>query len=389
MQTQPSAALRAVGAFGRFLIVLGLAVMLFVAYQLWGTSVQEAQAQSELEDEFEALLLQVSAPPSTTSLAPATTEPASPTTTAPGARSTTTTAPQTDERQARLATLPDEVIEAALSPEQGEVTVRLDIDTIDISKFVVEGVQVADLRKGPGHYRASPQPGLAGNTGIAGHRTTYGQPFHDIDALNPGDQITVVSLLGTFVYEVMAPQDAYRDRLDDVDATGPGHIIVDPSATWVLDDFGDNRLTLTACHPKLSARQRIVVAARLIGEPVDPGAVVDLAALAPVDDVGVEPSDPAATVVPADDAATVEDGSAPASRAELIDEVTLDEGLDGEGQALVPAVVWGLVVTLVYLLVARAFRTGSRLAAIGFGAAPLLIALWLCFQQVDRLLPAY
>ena len=108
-------------------------------------------------------------------------------------------------------------------------------------------------------------PGNPGNAAIAGHRTTYGAPFHNIDQLAPGDEIIVTTLQGEFRYEVL-PQPT-----DEVDDSGEpvmrGNFIVAPSQVEVLDDFGDNRLTLTACHPKYSARQRIVVVAQLVEEP--------------------------------------------------------------------------------------------------------------------------
>src|SRR3546814_10330209 len=43
----------------------------------------------------------------------------------------------------------------------------------------------------------------------------------------------------------------------------PEQRIVSPSQVDVLDDKGDNRLTLAACHPKYSARERIIVVAQL------------------------------------------------------------------------------------------------------------------------------
>ena len=55
---------------------------------------------------------------------------------------------------------------------------------------MVEGVSLADLKKGPGHYPETPLPGQEGNAAIAGHRTTYGAPFHRLDELKPGDEIT-------------------------------------------------------------------------------------------------------------------------------------------------------------------------------------------------------
>ena len=133
------------------------------------------------------------------------------------------------------------------APPEGQPIGKIEIDKIGLSAFVVEGVGDGDLHNGPGHYPATPLPGQKGNAAIAGHRTTYGAPFANIDELVPGDTIKVTTLQGTFTYAVI-PQD-----------DGSGHLIVNPNQTEVLDDVGDNRLTLTACHPKYSASQRIVV----------------------------------------------------------------------------------------------------------------------------------
>jgi sortase A len=76
---------------------------------------------------------------------------------------------------------------------------------------------------------------------IAGHRTTYGAPFHDLDDLERGDQIELVMPYGRFEYRVE------RTR------------IVPPTATWVTDRVDHDRLVLSACHPLYSAAQRIVV----------------------------------------------------------------------------------------------------------------------------------
>ena len=49
---------------------------------------------------------------------------------------------------------------------------------------------VADLKEGPGHYPGTPLPGQAGNSAIAGHRTTYGAPFNRIDELVTFDALS-------------------------------------------------------------------------------------------------------------------------------------------------------------------------------------------------------
>jgi sortase A len=127
----------------------------------------------------------------------------------------------------------------------GDPLGRIRIPKIGVSEVFVEGTGTADLRTGPGHYPATPLPGRRGTIGIAGHRTTYGAPFHDIDDLRRGDRIELAMPYGRFTYRVE------RSR------------IVPPTATEVTDRVGYDRLILSACHPLYSAAQRIVVFAKL------------------------------------------------------------------------------------------------------------------------------
>ena len=127
----------------------------------------------------------------------------------------------------------------------GDAIGRIRIPEIGVNKVVVEGTDAGSLRKGPGHYPETPLPGIHGTVAIAGHRTTYGAPFNEVDKLGRGDEILVEMPYGRFVYQVERQQ------------------IVDPSATWVTRRVGHDRLVLTACHPKYSAAQRIVIFARL------------------------------------------------------------------------------------------------------------------------------
>jgi len=127
----------------------------------------------------------------------------------------------------------------------GDPIGRLRAADAGIAKVLVQGTDAGALRKGPGHYPATPLPGERGTVGVAGHRTTYGAPFRRLDRLRPGDAIGVSTPYGRFTYEVE------RSR------------IVAPTATWVTDRVGYDRLILSACHPLYSAAQRIVVFARL------------------------------------------------------------------------------------------------------------------------------
>jgi sortase A len=130
-------------------------------------------------------------------------------------------------------------------PLPGDALGKLLIPSIGVSEYVVEGTDAANLRKGPGHYPETPLPGQRGTVAIAGHRTTFGAPFRNLDKLEKGDRIIVELPWGTFVYRTERTQ------------------IVDDSALWVTKNVGYNRLVLTACHPLYSAEQRVVAFARL------------------------------------------------------------------------------------------------------------------------------
>ncbi|HYI98117.1 MAG TPA: sortase [Thermoleophilaceae bacterium] len=149
------------------------------------------------------------------------------------------------ELEREIADPPRRVLERR--PLPGDALGQIRIPAIDSSEFIVEGTDQDNLRKGPGHYPSTALPGDRGTVAIAGHRTTYGAPFRDLDKLDPGDRIEVDMPYRTFVYRVERTQ------------------IVDPSALWVTRRVGYDRLVLSACHPLYSAAERIIVFARLVG----------------------------------------------------------------------------------------------------------------------------
>ena len=94
--------------------------------------------------------------------------------------------------------------------------------------------------------RTPPCPAQGGNVGIAGHRTTYGAPFFRIDELAAGDDV--------IVYQPSRPPFAYKVT---------EQFIVSPSQYEVLAPSDHPILTLTSCHPRYSAKKRIIVQAAL------------------------------------------------------------------------------------------------------------------------------
>ena len=128
----------------------------------------------------------------------------------------------------------------------GDALTRIKIPKIKVDVVVVEGTTQSALRAGAGHYPQTPLPCEPGNVGIAGHRTTYGKPFHNLDQLAVGDEIILETPVGSCRYVLEAVP-----------------FVVAPTDTHVVDPTPDGRLTLTTCHPKGSARQRLVVQAVL------------------------------------------------------------------------------------------------------------------------------
>jgi len=306
---------RALGAIGRTLITAGVLILLFVAYQLWGTGVREQQAQNRLEDQFAEVL---DANASTTTSTSATTS-------APP-DATTTTLPVSSSSPAPIEPV-----------AEGEPTARLQIPKIGVDKIVVEGVDLRDLKKGPGHYPTTPLPGQPGNTAIAGHRTTYGAPFNRIDELVAGDEVFVETVQGRFRYLVSEQQ------------------IVAPTQVDVLDDKGDNRLTLTACHPKYSARQRIVVVAQLAADEV------------PLPPPPRPPRQPDAPPPPS------------------IDDL---DSIDGAGAPALPTILLGAVCAAIWLLAWALGRRWRKWPAYAIGMPFFLVTLFYFFEEFSRLLPS-
>lgn len=298
---------------GLALITAGVIVLLFVAYQLWGTTFTERHHQQDLARQFHAAVVGKSVPP---------------TTVAPATDGQTTSSPQLD---------------ALPSVPPGGAIDHLVIPSIGVDKYVVEGTGENDLREGPGHYTGTAYPGQVGNTAIAGHRTTYGAPFFDLNDLKVGDKIYITDLNDrVWLYVVdQAP------------------IVVSPDDVAVLDPTPFAELTLTTCNPRFESTSRLIVVARLQGRA---GAVTT----------------PAAKVT----LPKVLPGDAPVAAADNLGR--------GESGALGPAIGYGALVVVLWAatrLVINRTRRGWRLLAYVAGIGVCLVALWLCFENVILLLP--
>ena len=124
----------------------------------------------------------------------------------------------------------------------------LALPTIGVSQPLHEGVTLTAINHGPSHWPGTAMPGQVGNVVVAGHRTTYTKPFHDLDLLQVGDPLVFTMNDGTVVTYEMT-----------------GTSVVGPDAMHIVDQTREHTATLFACHPKGSAAQRIVAHFRLVG----------------------------------------------------------------------------------------------------------------------------
>lgn len=205
---------------GKFLVSVGVGVLLFVGWTLWGTGLRERQAQDRLAEEFDRLPVAVVEPSGPQMIPP----------------------------------------EGFRLPGPGEPAFRLRIPAIDLRKVVVEGVGVEELKLGPGHYPAcrgdferplctdfeEMWPGMQGRVIVSGHRTTYGAPFWDLQKLRRGDEIITETKWGNFVYEVTHQE------------------VVSPESRDVAIPTNQAEIVLTTCNPRFSAAERLVVFAELV-----------------------------------------------------------------------------------------------------------------------------
>lgn len=183
---------RLLDVLGRTMIVAGLLLLSFVAYQLWGTGIAEGRSQSAMATQF--------------------------------------------------------VKPQPVQPQFGGLVGRITIPSIGVSKYVVAGVRLKDLERGPGLFPGSPLPGQKGNVAIAGHRTTFGAPFSRIDEIQDKEKIILESKDGTFTYIVNG-----EPKIISATDTAVTKTINPEIATLIL----------VSCYPKWTSTQRIIVVATL------------------------------------------------------------------------------------------------------------------------------
>jgi sortase A len=216
---------------GELLVTVGLVALLFVGYEVYVTDLLNGRQQDQLSQ-------------------------------------------QIHERWADAGPVPTALAPMTVAPAVGQPLAVLHLPRLgaDYQRVVLEGTAEEQLADGPGHYVGTALPGQPGNLALAGHRVGKGSPFLELDRLRPGDPIVVETAQGWYVYRVLGDR-----RTGDVttDPSGiPGQQIVRPTDVSVISPVpggpataapAGSYLTLTTCHPRYSARQRLIVHAVLDG----------------------------------------------------------------------------------------------------------------------------
>ena len=121
--------------------------------------------------------------------------------------------------------------------------INFEIPRLNIKVPVLEGTDSKALQVSAGHFEGTGALGK-GNYCIAGHNSTiYAEIFNDLDQIQIGDEMYLVD------------NDANRTQYLYIVTE---YKTVEPNQTDVLNDYGDNRLTVISCTDDGTQRQVVV-----------------------------------------------------------------------------------------------------------------------------------
>jgi sortase A len=138
----------------------------------------------------------------------------------------------------------------------------------DYAFTIVQGTDTASLEKGPGHYLGTALPGATGNFSVAGHRVGKGEPFLNLDRLQPGDAVIVETRTEWLVYRVKGANGNLASTAPDgvagreIVSASDGNVLL-PVPNHPGSKPAEPLMTMTTCHPKFTATQRMIVHAVL------------------------------------------------------------------------------------------------------------------------------
>ncbi|HEY0773338.1 MAG TPA: class E sortase [Nocardioidaceae bacterium] len=208
---------------GLMLVLGGLGMLGYVAWQMYGTNIVSRQTQERLVQDLEQEW----------SVAPGTT----------------------------VEGKPAEPADVPLG--DASALIRIPAFGDDYVVPVLEGIGDEELSSGYGHFPDSADPGERGNYALAAHRVTHGEPLRDMPELRPGDEVVVETRKAVYTYV-----------LD----TNPNDLIVTFEDIWVVDPLptnpgggvqpeqrpGQKLITLTTCSELFHTDNRMIAFGHLV-----------------------------------------------------------------------------------------------------------------------------
>ncbi len=123
------------------------------------------------------------------------------------------------------------------------VCVVFEIPDLDIKAPVMDGTGHDVLSKAAGHFPDTGAIG-SGNYCIAGHSSTiYAEIFNEMKHIETGMEMYLID---------------NNDERTKYTYIVTENFIVDPDETWILNDFGDDRITIVTCTDNGKQRQIVV-----------------------------------------------------------------------------------------------------------------------------------
>lgn len=134
----------------------------------------------------------------------------------------------------------------------------------DYAVPVLEGSSDEVLAAGIGHMTGTADPGEKGNYVLAAHRITHGEPFAELPELHPGDLVHVETREATHTYVLDTGGVDLVVSFTDSWVLDPFPRNPEPGGTTAPDDVGRHLITLLTCSELFHTDNRSVVFGHLV-----------------------------------------------------------------------------------------------------------------------------
>lgn len=210
---RPSFLAGVIGVIGELMITVGVLLGLFVVWQLYWTDHEAGIIQRQVIEEFEELDDFIAAP-----------------------------------EEVAIERYDEPPVPSRVGDGETFGTLHVPRWGSDYRTAIAEGIGQSNVldRGYVGHYPSTQYPGELGNFALAGHRQSYGAPFHNVQDLQVGDAIIVETSNAYLVYYVTSDEIVLPDQTE----------VLYPVPHEPGVEATESIITFTTCHPLFSTRER-------------------------------------------------------------------------------------------------------------------------------------